>query len=35
MADRFERLGEDRLDEVVLSLTPEALAAWLADPEGR
>jgi hypothetical protein len=35
LADRFVRLGEDRLDEVVLTLASETLAAWLADPEGR
>jgi flagellar biosynthesis/type III secretory pathway protein FliH len=32
---RFDRLGEDRLDEVVLALAGDALTSWLADPEGR
>jgi hypothetical protein len=35
LVDRFTRLGEDRLDEVILILDGEKLAAWLADPEGR
>jgi hypothetical protein len=35
LAARFEQLREDRLDEVVLALAGEALASWLADPEGR
>jgi hypothetical protein len=30
--DRFARTGPDRLGDVVLDLSPEALAAWLADP---
>ncbi|MCA9643874.1 MAG: hypothetical protein KC492_24440 [Myxococcales bacterium] len=35
LAERLERLGEDRLDEVVLELGADALAAWLADPAAR
>jgi hypothetical protein len=31
--DRFARVGPDRLGDVVLDFSPEALAAWLADPE--
>jgi hypothetical protein len=30
--DRLARVGPDRLDDVVLDLAPDALAAWLADP---
>jgi DNA-binding GntR family transcriptional regulator len=30
--ERLTTLGSARLGSVVLSLTPEALAAWLADP---
>lgn len=32
VAQRLGVLGEERLDDVVLTLGPEALAAWLADP---
>lgn len=32
LAERLDRLGEDRVDDVVLSFSPDALAAWLADP---
>ncbi len=32
---RADRLGTDRLDEVILDSSPEALAVWLADPEAR
>lgn len=35
LAERLARLGEERLDEVVLTLDGETLAAWLANPEGR
>ncbi|WP_437982258.1 hypothetical protein [Sorangium sp. So ce117] len=35
LAERFERLGADRLDDAKLALPPEALAAWLADPTAR
>ncbi|WP_437968287.1 hypothetical protein WMF04_02855 [Sorangium sp. So ce260] len=35
LAERLARLGEERLDEVVLTLDSETLAAWLANPEGR
>ncbi len=30
---RVDTLGAARLGDVVLDLTPEALAAWLADPD--
>ena len=30
--ERFRRSGEERLGDVVLSLSAEDLAAWLADP---
>jgi len=33
LATRLEREGEDRVDEVVVSLPPGALAAWLADAD--
>jgi hypothetical protein len=29
---RLEALGDERLNAVVMSSSPEALAAWLADP---
>jgi hypothetical protein len=32
VAERLKRLGEDRLDEVVLDFGAEALANWLSDP---
>jgi hypothetical protein len=32
LAERLERLGADRLGDVVLDLSPGALTAWLADP---
>jgi hypothetical protein len=32
---RFDTVGPDRLGDVVLDLTPDALAAWLTDPEAR
>jgi hypothetical protein len=32
LREKLERLGGDRLGDVVLDLTPEALAAWLANP---
>lgn len=32
LAERLARLGEDRVDNVVLGFTGEALAAWLVDP---
>jgi hypothetical protein len=35
MGERLERLGDDRLDEVLFSLSAGALAAWLADPNAR
>jgi hypothetical protein len=33
VAQRFESVGADRLGDVVLDLTAEALAAWLHDPD--
>ncbi|WP_437623238.1 hypothetical protein [Sorangium sp. So ce1151] len=32
LAERFDRLGPDRLDDVLLELPAAAVAAWLADP---
>lgn len=32
LLERLRALGPDRLGDVVLDLSPEALAAWLADP---
>ncbi|WP_437938411.1 hypothetical protein [Sorangium sp. So ce341] len=32
LAERFDRLGLDRLDDLRLELSSDALAAWLADP---
>ncbi|WP_437953749.1 hypothetical protein WME98_25875 [Sorangium sp. So ce296] len=32
LAERSDRLGLDRLDDVRLALSTDALAAWLADP---
>lgn len=32
---RLDRLGPDRLGDVVLDLTPDALGAWLSDPDAR
>ncbi|MFO0604295.1 MAG: hypothetical protein U0324_14020 [Polyangiales bacterium] len=32
---RLDTLGPDRIGEVVFDLAPEALAAWLADPDAR
>ncbi|KYF72359.1 hypothetical protein BE11_50850 [Sorangium cellulosum] len=32
LAERLDRLREDRVGEVVLSSSAEALAAWLSDP---
>ncbi|WP_437307407.1 hypothetical protein [Sorangium sp. So ce388] len=32
LAERLERLGPDRLDDVILELPAGTLAAWLADP---
>jgi hypothetical protein len=33
LRERFDRLGSTRLGDVVLDLSAEALAAWLADPD--
>jgi hypothetical protein len=35
LGERLERLGDDRLDEVLFSLSAVALAGWLADPAAR
>ncbi|KYF57436.1 hypothetical protein BE08_43540 [Sorangium cellulosum] len=35
LAERFDRLGPDRLDDVLLELPADAVAAWLADPAAR
>ncbi|WP_437279226.1 hypothetical protein WME90_01325 [Sorangium sp. So ce375] len=35
LAERFDRLGLSRLDDVRLELAADALAAWLADPAAR
>jgi hypothetical protein len=32
---RFDTVGPDRLGDVVFDLTPDALGAWLADPDAR
>ncbi|MGK3991955.1 hypothetical protein [Sorangium sp. So ce1024] len=32
LTERLDRLGPDRLDDVLLELPADALAAWLADP---
>jgi hypothetical protein len=32
---RFDTVGPDRLGDVVLDLTPDALGAWLTDPDAR
>ncbi|AUX43517.1 hypothetical protein SOCE26_049660 [Sorangium cellulosum] len=33
LAERLDRVGQDRVGEVVLSFTPEALATWLSAPD--
>ncbi len=35
VAARFDIVGRERLGDVVLDLSPEALAAWMADPDAR
>jgi hypothetical protein len=35
IAERLDRVGPDRLGDVVLDLASDQLAAWLADPEAR
>ena len=32
LAERLDRLGDDRVAEVVMTSSPDALARWLADP---
>jgi hypothetical protein len=34
LRERLDRLGAARLGDVALDFSPEALAAWLSDPEG-
>jgi hypothetical protein len=33
LRERFDRIGSNRLGDVVLDLSAAALAAWLADPD--
>jgi hypothetical protein len=35
LIERMDRLGEDRLDDVLLTFTSEAVADWLANPGAR
>ena len=35
VAARLDRVGPERLGDVVFDLSPDALAAWLADPDAR
>jgi hypothetical protein len=35
LRERWGRLGADRLGDMVLGSSAEALAAWLADPTAR
>ena len=35
VAARLDALGPDRLGDVVLDLSPTALADWLADPDAK
>jgi hypothetical protein len=35
LTERLDRLGEDRIFDLVLTHDGEALAAWLADPDAR
>ena len=35
LAEQFDRIGEGRVGEIVLSFSPEPLEAWLTDPEAR
>ncbi len=35
LAARFDLVGPERLGDVVLDLSPDALAAWIADPDAR
>jgi hypothetical protein len=34
-ADRLDRRGEERVEEVVLSSSSEALGIWLAEPNAK
>lgn len=35
LSARFDLVGPERLGDVVLDLSPDALAAWIADPDAR
>jgi len=35
LVQRLDTVGPDRLGDVVLDLSPDALAAWLRDPDAR
>jgi hypothetical protein len=35
LSKRLSTLGPDRLGDVVLDMTPESLAHWLADPNAQ
>jgi hypothetical protein len=35
LAERLTRLGEDRVDQVMLTFSPDDLAAWLTDPNAQ
>jgi flagellar biosynthesis/type III secretory pathway protein FliH len=35
LADRIDRLGEERVEEVILSSSPDALGVWLTDPNAK
>jgi len=35
LTDRLDRLGEERVEEVILSSSSEALGIWLADPNAK
>jgi hypothetical protein len=35
LTDRLDRLGEERVEEVILSSSSEALGIWLTDPNAK
>jgi len=35
LSARFDLVGPERLGDVVLDLSPDALAAWVTDPDAR
>jgi hypothetical protein len=35
LAERIDRLGEERVEEVILSSSPDALGIWLTDPNAK